>query len=80
MKEIITAAFCFVLFFFFAGCGKGDISKVEIDYGTSSVYSKEEMDSAIEVIKKQFSSFKSCELHSLSCMSDEECNNADNIE
>ena len=80
MKEIITAAFCVVLVFFFAGCGKGDISKVEIDYGTSSVYSKEEMDSAIEVIKKQFSSFKSCELHSLSCMSDEECNNADNIE
>ncbi len=41
---------------------------------------KEEIDSAIEIIKKQFASFKGCELHSLSYMPDEECNNADNIE
>ena len=53
---------------------------MEIDYGASSVYSKEEIDSAIEIIKKQFASFEGCELHSLSYMSDEECNNADNIE
>ena len=43
-------------------------------------YSKEEIDSAIEIIKKQFASFEGCELHSLSYMPDEECNNADNIE
>ena len=43
-------------------------------------YSKEEIDSAIEIIKKQFTSFEGCELHSLSYMPDEECNNADNIE
>ena len=62
-------------------CGKnGDTSKVEIDYGASSVYSKAEIDSAIEIIKKQFASFEGCELHSLSYMPDEECNNADNIE
>ena len=72
---------CIVLVLLFAGCGKdGDTSKVEIDYGTSSVYSKEEIDSAIEIIKKQFTSFEGCELHSLSYMPDEECNNADNIE
>ena len=34
----------------------------------------------IEIIKKQFASFEGCELHSLSYMPDEECNNADNIE
>ena len=72
---------CIVLVLLFAGCGKdGDTSKVEIDYGASSVYSKEEIDSAIEIIKKQFASFEGCELHSLSYMPDEECNNADNIE
>ena len=53
---------------------------MEIDYGASSVYSKEEIDSAIEIMKKQFASFEGCELHSLSYMPDEECNNADNIE
>ena len=80
MKKIITVTLCIVLVLLFAGCGKnGDTSKVEIDYGASSVYSKEEIDSAIEIIKKQFASFEGCELHSLSYMPDEECNNADNI-
>ena len=37
------------------------------------------MDDAIDVIKKQFSSFEGCELHSLSYTSDDACNNEDNI-
>ena len=41
---------------------------------SSSVYSKEEIDSAIEIIKKQFALFEGCELHRLSYMTDEECN------
>ena len=54
MKKIITVTLCIVLVLLFAGCGKnGDTSKVEIDYGASSVYSKEEIDSAIEIIKNQ---------------------------
>ena len=45
MKKIITVTLCIVLVLLFAGCGKdGDTSKVEIDYGTSSVYSKEEIE------------------------------------
>ena len=69
MKKIITVMLCIVLVLLFAGCGKnGDTSKVEIDYGASSVYSKAEIDSAIEIIKKQFASFEGCELHSLSYM------------
>ena len=79
MKKMITAVLCLVMVLLFVGCGKGDISKVQIDYGTSSIYSEEEMNAAIEVIKKQFSSFEDCELHSLSYTSDEECNNDDNI-
>ena len=44
MKKIITVMLCIVLVLLFAGCGKnGDTSKVEIDYGASSVYSKEEI-------------------------------------
>ena len=38
MKKIITVTLCIVLVLLFAGCGKnGDTSKVEIDYGASSV-------------------------------------------
>lgn len=80
MKKYITVAFCLAVVIFLVGCGKGDISNVKIDYGTSSVYSKEEMDSAIEVIKNEFVSFDGCELHSLSYISDEECIDTDNIE
>lgn len=79
MKKIIISLFCLLMVLLFAGCGKGDITEVKIDYGTSSVYTKEDMDSAIKLIKKEFISFEGCELHSLSYMSDEDCNNADNI-
>ena len=79
MKKTVTAVLCLVIVLLFVGCGKADISKVKIDYGKSSVYSEEDMNAAIEVIKKQFSSFEGCELHSLSYKSDEECNNDDNI-
>lgn len=79
MKKIIAMVLCLVLASSLVAFGKADTSKVIIDYGTSFVYTKDDMDAAIEVIRKQFSSFEGCELHSLSYMSDEECNNADNI-
>ena len=63
MKKNMTAALCLAMVLFFVGCGKGDIAKVQIDYGTSSVYSKEEMDSAIKVIEKQFSFTFKCFHH-----------------
>ena len=35
-----------------AGCGKGNVSDVQIDYGDSAIYSKEDMDDRIpETIK-----------------------------
>ena len=79
MKRTIAAVLCAAMLLLLAGCGKGNTSNVKIDYGTSSVYSQKEMDAAIDVIKKQFRSFADCELHSLSYMSDEECNDADNV-
>lgn len=40
--------------------------EVKIDYGASSIYTKEEMDAAIELIKKEFNTWDGCELHSIS--------------
>ena len=37
------------------------------------------MDAAIKIIKKKFEAFEGCELHSLSYVSDEECNTTENI-
>ena len=61
------------------GSSKENLSGVKIDYGTSSIYSKEDMDAAIKIIMKEFEAFEGCELHSLSYTSDEECNTAENI-
>lgn len=58
MKKAISIGLCLIMVFLFTGCGKADMSNVKIDYGTSSLYSKEDMDAAIAVIKKQFSSFR----------------------
>ena len=79
MKKMITTILCLMLTLLFVGCGKADTSEVEIDYGTSSLYSKEDMDAAIKVIRKQFRSFEGCELHSLSYISDETCSDPDTL-
>ena len=55
------------------GCGNKTVSEAEIDYGSSSVYTKEDMDAAIELIKKEFSSWKGCELHSIVYAGDDQC-------
>lgn len=81
MKKIMAVLLALVCLFCMAACGaKADKaeSEVKIDYGTSELYTKEDMDAAIELIQKEFSGWEGCELHSIRYSSDEECN-ADNI-
>ena len=49
---------------FFAGCSfsAGKVDNVNITIGTSSMFSKEEIDQAINVVKLKFKSLKGCEL------------------
>ena len=51
---------------------------IEVDYGESYIYSRQDMDEAIDVIINEFSTWDGCELHSISYSSDEFCN-ASNI-
>lgn len=46
-------------------------SKVEVDYGTSSVYTKKDMDDAVKVIKRKFRRMKGFELHKVYFVEDE---------
>ena len=55
------------------------IKDVAIDYGKSDIYSKSDMDAAIELIEKEFATWEGCELHSISYTSDE-CNSEKNLE
>lgn len=66
--------------FALTACGKqAKMSDVTIDYGSSSIYSKEDMDAAIKAIKTVFKDFDGCELHSISYSSDDQCNTPDHI-
>ena len=65
MKKWITSIFCMMLLLS-GGCSRANTSSVTIDYGSSSIYSKKDMDDAVEVIKQQFSQIEECDLHSLS--------------
>lgn len=46
-------------------------SQVTIDYGTSTLYTKADMDAAIQLIRQEFDTWKGCELHSIRYVSDE---------
>ena len=64
------------------GCGAGSGSGsggVSIDYGTSEIYTHEDMDQAIAVIKDEFSKWEGCKLYNIRYTSDEE-NNEENIQ
>ena len=55
-----------------SGCGSsGD--GVQIDYGTSAIYTREDMDAAIAVIQQEFQGWKGCRLHSIR-YTDDSCN------
>ena len=45
--------------------------EVEIDYGSSELYTTEEMDEAIALILEEFNTWEGCEMHSIRYFSDE---------
>ncbi len=55
------------------------VSEADISYGTSLIYSKHDMDEAIEIIMSEFGKWEGCELHSISYYSDDICD-VSNIE
>lgn len=78
MKRVFAILFSLAFLFAVAGCGSSPEVKtedVEINYGTSSLYSREDMDAAIQVILKEFNTtLLGSKLYSISYSSDDECN------
>ena len=56
----------------------GNTGDAEIIYGDSDIYSQSDMDSAIRLIKREFSGWSGCELHKIEYACDE-CNSEENI-
>ena len=59
--------------------GKIPSHAASVDYGTSDLYSQDDMDSAITEFKKEFENWRGCELHSIRYAGDD-CNSAENLE
>lgn len=71
---IVISVFCIVTV---AACVITKIittPKVEIDYGTSDIYTQKDMDKAIKVIKRRIKSMKGFELHKVYYVDDKYCN------
>ena len=54
MKKLILFILSLVCIYDVTGCQNDSVSDAIINYGTSLVYSEEEMNEAIDVIKDQF--------------------------
>ena len=70
MKKLISLFLIFVITFSLTSCG-GDISNVKIDYGKSELYTKEELDDAIEVVFEEFKTWKGLKMLTISYTTDE---------
>ena len=53
-------------------------TEVSVDYGKSSLFSKDDIDQAAALLMKEFSGWEGCEMHKIRFTGDE-CNSADNI-
>ena len=70
---------CCMFILLLVGYEKADRNSVKINYGESAIYTEEDMKEAIAKIIEQFNKFEGCKLYSLSYISDDKCNNEDNI-
>ncbi len=61
------------------GMKTAEKQELQIDYGTSLLYTEEEMDEAIALIREEFDTWEGCELHSIRYAGDD-CNSSENIE
>ena len=65
MKKIISAILCIMVVFSLSACG-GKVSNVKTQEVESSIYSQEDINQAIEVIKNDFKSeWKDCTLQEI---------------
>ena len=77
MKKVSALVSILLLLMAVAACGGR--TDVTVDYGISSIYSQEDMNDAISLIKNEFSTWKGCDLHTVSYDTDD-CNSEENIE
>ena len=81
-KKMLCLASLSAVIFALSACGTkttGPAQEVAIDLGSSSLYTQEELNTAILLIKDKFATFAGCELHSIRYAGDD-ANNEENLE
>ncbi len=73
MKRALIVLLSMVCAIVLVSCKSKTATEVEIDYGTSSIYTQDDMDAAIELIQEVFHTWDGCELHSISYAGDDKC-------
>ena len=79
MLYLVSAS---VMIFVMSACGTkttGPAPEVAIDLGSSSLYTQEELNTAVLLIKDKFATFAGCELHSIRYAGDD-ANTEENLE
>ena len=86
MKSFFKTMLCLVsasvMILVLSACGTkttGPAPEVAIDLGSSSLYTQEELNTAILLIRDKFATFTGCELHSIRYAGDD-ANNEENLE
>ena len=81
-KTMICLVSASVMILVLSACGTkttGPAPEVAIDLGSSSLYTQEELNTAILLIRDKFATFAGCELHSIRYAGDD-ANNEENLE
>ena len=81
-KNMLCLVSASVMILVLSACGTkttGPAPEVAIDLGSSSLYTQEELNTAILLIKDKFATFAGCELHSIRYAGDD-ANNEENLE
>jgi len=75
MKKLRVLSLIISVILIFSSCSllesKGDVSNVKIVYGKSELFSKQDMDAAIEAIFEKFEEWDGCTLYTVTYMGDE---------
>ena len=79
MKRLLAMVVMFGCLLVLGGFGNRAVKDAAIDYGSSDVYTREDMDGAVAEILKTFRTMEGCELHSLAYSSDAICTDPENV-
>lgn len=78
MKKYIALLLALLCTITVSGCSADQAPDVTVDYGSSELYTKEDMDAAIALIEAEFNTWDGCALHSITYGSDDACS-AENV-